>query len=214
MSVKEIKRFSFVCPFTCLVVGSTSSGKTTLLSKILIHKELFQKKVHKIIYIYGIYQPFFDEMKNVSFYSIDEFSFDLLSENNKEHKLVILDDLMYCIKSNKKYGELFTRGSHHNNVSVFFTTQNMFFNDSVFRDIHLNSQYIILFRIKRDNNQVNHLARQLDSKCWKNIVTVYEECTDVKYGYCLFDIHPASEFKKYAIYTKILPYETQIVYYP
>ena len=41
--------------------------------------------------------------------------------------LVVVDDLMSECSQNSKMCSLFTRGSHHRNLSIFFLVQNMFF---------------------------------------------------------------------------------------
>ena len=56
--------------------------------------------------------------------------------------LLILDDLL-----NEAYSEavcyLFTKGSHHRNVSVILVTQNLFHHGRKCRDISLNAKYIV-----------------------------------------------------------------------
>jgi len=52
-------------------------------------------------------------------------------------RLVILDDLLNVVYS-KQVCDLFTRGSHHRNMSVILITQNLFHQCRYCRDISLN----------------------------------------------------------------------------
>ena len=55
--------------------------------------------------------------------------------------LIILDDLLNEAYS-KDACDLFTKGSHHRNISVILTTQNFFHQGRYCRDISLNANYI------------------------------------------------------------------------
>lgn len=60
---------------------------------------------------------------------------------NEGPKLVIMDDFM--AETDKTVVNIFTRASHHRNLSVFFLTQNLFYKGQ--REISLNSNYIVVF---------------------------------------------------------------------
>ena len=53
--------------------------------------------------------------------------------------LLIIDDLMH--ETNDVVSKLFTRVSHHKNVSVVYLTQNLFNNNNRNRTISLNAHY-------------------------------------------------------------------------
>jgi hypothetical protein len=78
-------------------------------------------------------------------------------------RLFILDDLL-----NQAYSEtvcdLFTKGSHHRNVSVFLLTLNFFHQGTKCRDISLNAKYVVALKNVRDRNQFSFLARQFYSE--------------------------------------------------
>jgi len=57
--------------------------------------------------------------------------------------------------------ELFTKGSHHRNISLVLIKQNLFHQSSSSRDISLNSKYIVVFKSPRDKIRIVHLARQV-----------------------------------------------------
>jgi len=71
--------------------------------------------------------------------------------------LVILDDLLNDVYS-KEMCDLFTKGSHHRNISVILITQNIFHQGRYFRDISLNAKYLVLLKNVKDKNQFIFLA--------------------------------------------------------
>ena len=56
--------------------------------------------------------------------------------------LVILDDLLNDVYF-KQVCDLFTRGSHHRNISFDFITQNLFHQGRCCKDILLNAHYLV-----------------------------------------------------------------------
>jgi len=79
---------------------------------------------------------------------------------NSESSLVILDDLLTDVYS-KQLCELFTRGSHHHNISVILIAQNLFHQGRFCMDISLNAHYIVAFKNVRDKKQFTFLASQV-----------------------------------------------------
>jgi hypothetical protein len=81
--------------------------------------------------------------------------------NIQNNNLIVLDDLMSeCINS-EEIMNLFTVGSHQKNIGVFFLTQNIFSKGKFSIDISLNSNYMIIFKNPRDQQQLQILARQM-----------------------------------------------------
>ena len=64
-------------------------------------------------------------------------------------------------RSDKKVTNLFTKGSHHRNLSVILSQQNLFYNGKESQTISLNAHYIVLFKNTRDNTIVTSLAKQM-----------------------------------------------------
>jgi len=71
---------------------------------------------------------------------------------------LILDDLMN--ETNQSVTDLFTKGSHHRDLSVVYIVQNLFNNGKEHRTISLNSHYIAVFKNSRNALQIIHLAKQ------------------------------------------------------
>lgn len=192
MSV-DLRTLQFKCPFTSLIAGPTGAGKTVLVRRILKnHKLLFDLNapILKVLWLYGVYQKAFNE----SISAVEIIYREGLPEEaeifeNKPH-LIVIDDLMIELGANKKLTNLFTKHSHHHNISIFFLTQNFFYQGSQMRTISLNSHYLILLKNPRDKMQINHLAKQLFPDKPKLVLEAYEDATRSNYGYLLIDLKP------------------------
>ena len=82
-------------PFSMLLVGPSSSGKTTYVTKLLKNLDtMVNGEIEKVIWVYKIYQPLYDSISpDVEFRkSISE---DDLSKSalNPKKTLLILDDV-------------------------------------------------------------------------------------------------------------------------
>ena len=75
--------------------------------------------------------------------------------------LIITDDPMSETGNDKRITSLFTKGSHHKNVSVILLLQNLFYNGKGSCNISLNTHYIMLFKNPRDNTVISSLAKQM-----------------------------------------------------
>ena len=75
----------------------------------------------------------------------------------------MFDDLMTEAKCDQRIADLFTKGSHHRNISVVNLTQNLFSEGKACRDIILNTQFIVLFNNPIDRQQEATLARTYPS---------------------------------------------------
>ena len=151
-----------------LVIGSSGSGKTTAVLKI-IEEKLIEPMPKKIFYLYGAHQPFMDEMTNIEFVK----GLDLSVINNyNEPKLLIIDDLI--LELNKELANHFIAGSHHKQTTTIFITHSLYLNNELYRLISNNSQYILLFKKKRNFSQVSRLGRQILGEDYGRLVEAYK----------------------------------------
>jgi hypothetical protein len=208
-----INEYIFIHPFTCLIVGPTQSGKTFILKEILKYRnQLFNSIPERIIFCYAAWQTTYElyrkEVPNIEF---KEGIFDIELLNVNKQNLIIFDDLMADCNKSEKIMNLFTVGSHHQNTSVFFLTQNIFSKGKYTRDISLNSNYLIIFKNPRDQLQFQILARQMFPNKTKFLLESFEDATSRPHGYLLFDLKQSTE-ERNRIQTNILPYEKRIIY--
>ena len=182
-----------------------------MVRKLLRHlNELFHPVPTKVIYCYGEYQKEFDELYDVEF--VEGFPEDLKQlTQGHEQTLLILDDLMSECSKDQRVSDLFTRGSHHNGISVFYLTQNLFPPGKLSRTISLNSHYIIVFKNPRDSLGIATLSKQMFPGRSQYLRDSFHDATKKPFSYLLIDCHPQTP-ENIRLRTNILPGERHIVY--
>ncbi|GBO29614.1 hypothetical protein AVEN_268086-1 [Araneus ventricosus] len=98
-------------PFTMVMAGPTGCGKTYFVRDLLhCKREMFSPVSDKIVWFYGIHQPLYDNIPEVTFVEGLPLKFQ---EYLGKHTLFIIDDLMSHGANQKLLTDLFTKGSHH-----------------------------------------------------------------------------------------------------
>ena len=205
--------FSFKHPFTCLICGPTQSGKTEFTFKLLKNLGTLVSPVpERVIWCYGEYQ---EKLKNLpdSILFSDSISNAIEQIDRTKRNLVILDDMMDEAGNASEVSELFTKGSHHRNLSVILIVQNLFHQGKKMRTISLNAHYLILFKNPRDASQIRHLANQLFPGKSKYLVDSYIQATGRPHGYLLLDL-TQSTCDKRRVLSDVLPGEEGFFYLP
>lgn len=189
------KFLKFRHPFTCIVSGPSFSGKTILVRRILKnYKDSFEIDVKdklKVIWCYGQYQNLYKESISDD---VDVKYFDYLIKPEevlllKPH-IIVIDDMMTEMTKSSEMSDLFTKGSHHLNVSVFFIVQNIFHQGKEMRNINLNSQYMILMKSFRNSSQIKHLEYQIFGEKTKTFQKIFADATSKPFSYLLIDLKP------------------------
>lgn len=181
-------------PFTALISGPTGSGKTTILLEMIKNSQrICTPPPVEIIYCYSIWQPVFETVKYVNFHKglidVNEKVF-----NDGQSRWLIIDDLMDEVAGGKEMNNLFTKQSHHLNISVFFIVQNLF--HKKIRQISLNSHYMFLFNSPRDRSAIRSLGMQLKPSNPNFVVDVYNEITsDIPYSHLFIDLKQTTSEK-------------------
>ena len=80
--------------------------------------------------------------------------------NGSQHCIVVLDDLMEEVVCSVDAQNLFTKYSHHKQISVIFIKQNMYPQGKCMVNVSLNYHYIIALCNPRDVRQINVMADQ------------------------------------------------------
>ena len=200
---------AFKHPFTCIVAGPTGCGKTKFVLRLVDNIDsMIVPTPEKTIYYFGEYQPLFDDYEHVDFRQGLPKAAEIEKIGNA---LLILDDLM--AETDEKVLNIFTRGSHHKNISVIFMAQNFFHNNKHMRTISLNAQYVISFKNPRDKSQILHLGKQLYPHNSRFVQDAYIDATAEPFGYLLFDLRSEQD-EDLRLRTRIFPGERQVVYVP
>src|ERR1043165_1896802 len=144
-------------PFSTIVSGPSGCGKTQFTLRFIDHlQHMVKLLIEKVSWCYGIHQQIFDKYPQIQF---QEGLPDVSAFDGKERTLLVIDDLMN--ETDERVTMLFTKISHHRNVSVLYLTQNLFYRSKHTRTISLNAHYMVLYKNVRDSTQIANLARQM-----------------------------------------------------
>ena len=88
--------------------------------------------------------------------------------------LIVLDDAMTQSGRDKRIADLFTKRSHHRNLSVICVVNSIFHQGKETRNISLNAHYIVLFKSPWDKQQISVLARQVKHGHVQEFMKSYE----------------------------------------
>ena len=163
------------------------SGKSHFILQLLQRANEFLTPVPtRIVYAFGAWQDAFEDMEGVEFVDgvegLKGITFDKTQNN-----LLILDDLMEELSSNKQMSTLFTKDMHHKNVSVIFIVQNLFKQGRSMRDVTLNCNLFVLFKSPRDVQQIKVMARQMDIP---GLDEAYKMAIKQRYGHLVINLQP------------------------
>jgi len=205
-------------PFKMLNVGPSGCGKTHFITNLIKKRNIvFSKPPKRIIYIYNTnWQPQnFNELEGeVEF--VKGLPPDFLSWFDGSYpSFVILDDMMNEAAKSDIVSDLYTKGSHHLDLSVATLCQNLFPKGAKFRDITLNSDYINLFENVRDQKQIKFFANQVSNskKQYENFIEAYHHATSRDYGYLFCNLKPG-KCGKLRLLTNILGEAPYMIAYP
>jgi hypothetical protein len=101
--------------------------------------------------------------------------------------LLLLDDFLQSVYINH-VSVLFTRDSHHRNISVILITKDLFHQNRHSRDISLNEKHLMLLKNVGDKNQFSYLARKVLPEDSKGLYKAYLDATLRPHGYLLLDL--------------------------
>ena len=201
----------FKQPFTSIVAGPTGCGKSSWIKELLNNQRKIIPRPEKIIWCYSEWQPLYEAIDDVEFFNglLDIDKLDKTVQN-----LVIIDDLMD--EKDERLSRLFTKGSHHRNISVIYITQNIFEQHKDSRTISLNAQYMIAFKNPRDPSQINHLAKQMFPANSAYMLDAFLKATSVPHGYLFVDLTQGTP-DAYRLRTSIFgrpgcPLRSEVVY--
>lgn len=207
-------------PGCLVIVGASGCGKTMLVASMLNPKNqeaVFGRRINKIYYLYTIWQPTYDRIKeehpDVQF--LQKFS-QIPQTTSDEPQIVVWDDMFLTFQTDKRAKSQITdvsfRLAHHCNS----------FNIIIFQCLHghnlrhvvLNSQYLLIFPIKSDMSSIRYVSRQMfpdsDSRFLQDALI---DVSKDKWGYLLLDRSPNQD-PCYAVRNFVYPTTNGKFYIP
>lgn len=185
-------------PFTMIVSGSTGSGKSEWIMKLLRNLDkVISIPIERIFYCYGeLNKNIMNLQRNGRIGNVPVTVYngvpseEIVREKAKREKiLIVLDDLVVGMR--QQYLDiLFTRGSHNWGVSVILVTQHLF--NKELRVARNNCHYLVLMRNPAGALQIRTLATHLFPSKTAHFMEAYHDASSKNFGYLLVDMHPES----------------------
>ena len=121
-------------PTQCLVGGATKTGKTTLVQKILLNRHaLFNVPIKNVYWYYTMpksVESIRQSLPDVNFVQGTPTHNTIAELNIQEPTIMVMDDMQEMVSNGKAslnvVKNIFTRESHHGNLSVIMLVQDLF----------------------------------------------------------------------------------------
>ena len=125
----------------------------------------------------------------------------------EQNNLLIVDDQMEEVGSSKTQQNIFTKGSHHRNLTIIYLHQNMSNAGTNQQTVCLNTHYNVVFKNLLDVRQFRCLASQMHPGNFYWLIHAFNDETAKPQNYLVLDYHPKSDDEKRVV-TNILPGKT------
>ena len=175
-----------------MIAAPSQCGKTTFTKLLLQYADvLFERPIRKIVYCYGQWQECFQDMASqITFVEGIPEDIPALFPIGCRPGILVLDDLMRNCSEDKRILDLFTKVSHHCDVTCIYLTQNLFPPGKFSISISLNAHYIIALNNPGDTSGFRTLAQQGFARHVPYVWESFQDATSQPYGYLMLDLHP------------------------
>lgn len=201
----ESTPYRFRTPMNSIIVGASQSGKSTFVRELLRHPNLFDQPIDTIYWHHGIETRDLptDDSRIQTFSGLPEVETlkHLCERDGLKHRLVIIDDLLTESLANKELlTQLWTRVSHHCNVSLILLSQSLF---DIPRVIRNNCHYMILFKALADRLNIVNLGKQLFPGQLDYFMQSFNNATERNFGYIIISAHPREDQSHFRLCTDV-----------
>ena len=209
-----MSKTELVAPFSWVISGPSKAGKTEFALRVVrnLHK-LSGVNFEQIYFCVREWQPAYTQI-SIEYPHIN-FTEELppletFRSDPSTPKLLLIDDMM---DKHKQLGidHLFTRGSHHWNLSLVYMVQNLYCSGT--RTSRINASYLTLFKNPGDTVQIHTLARQMYPGNSEYLLSAFRDATALPFGYLFVNLTQQCP-DDHRLRTCIFPEETEIFYLP
>jgi hypothetical protein len=181
-------------PYTMLISGAHSSGKTSFVKRLLERAdEMYDKgKSDCVFFFYKQWQPMFNAMSDDGIQFIEglptaDWAKKVLGGGGKNGPTatVVIDDQGADL--NVEVANMFTVTAHHSATCFIAITHTLFGKTPSHRLISMKSTYVVVAKNPRDGSAIGYLGRQDDVGRVSRFVAIFKEATRKPYRYLLID---------------------------
>jgi hypothetical protein len=179
-------------PFCLIVSGGSGSGKTEWIARLIQESaRMINTKFDKIYYHYGIFNDKVLYLQQIGVQTVPGLpDSNVYFKSNNKPIFLILDDLL--LEASQEFLQtLFTRASHHCNISVAFLTQSLFAKQ--LKVPRANCQYFAFLRNPASQLEIRNFGVQIFPKAYKLFLLAHADATKSPFGYLFVDLHTQSQ---------------------
>jgi len=166
-------------PFTAIITGPPKSGKSVFCKDLILNiNRIIDPTPTNIVWFYGQKTKTIEQISalpNVitiqGIPKADELE-EFKGTYEHPHSLFIFDDLQTEASANTDIGQLFSRQSHHESISVILILQDLFYNGRERKSIMRSTHYLILFHNPLDYGPIHNLARRIMPNSPKTLINI------------------------------------------
>ena len=192
--IVEEKELLLEYPSRLILTGPSGCSKTVTAIKMAENwPKLFQKPFSRIILIYSIYQPVYEKLRNLcdSFTMLNGLPENFVSEYLTNYKdgmtLLFIDD--FDIYMNKgSFCDYWTKFSHHYNISIIYTIQELYLPYKFRRTICLNSTGLMIFKSIRGRVSLKCLGNDLYGEDKQFLLKCYNDACATPHSSLFLDM--------------------------
>ena len=179
--------------FRMILSGASSSGKSTLIVKILENVNgILGEDFEKVIYLKGVTTSNETDLKKkfgerlLTFNGIPKEEVLLPLCKTGVRTVLVVEDLDDRACSSPLMSKFFTAYSHHFSCSVILSTQNLYRHGPERLTLFRNSTHIVLFPNNLDQTVIRLLAQKVHPRNPSSVVELFEKITKEPYTHLSF----------------------------
>ena len=179
-----------------ILAGPTMAGKTTFVCSLLRYRTFMFGCFFKRIIVFTPHaQSKYEKLRNEGIVNEIYNEIPTLEDLDKIASaymdcggcIIVLDDIMSGWNVGLNLDKVFTELCHHKNVTCILLVQNLFFQNTEYRVMGLNSTYLCAFKNPRDLRQISTLGAKMIPGKGKFIVEAFQRATKNPWSYLFLD---------------------------
>lgn len=179
--------FKISLPCRIIICGQSGTGKSTLVSKLLLNRQrLMGTEFERIIYCSKYKSSMPNELESIAEFNEGLPSKELVRNEENQEIFFVLDDMISEVFSSEIINDLFLTGRNRR-LSCCIITQTLFPKSSLARNIMLQATHLIVFRMLRDVSSYTFLARQVAPGNSKFFTDIYLNTVQKPFQYIVLD---------------------------
>lgn len=183
----KMVNFTISLPARIIISGQSGTGKSTLVSNLLLNRQrLMKTEFDRIIYCAKYKSSMPSALDTIAEFNEGLPSKELVRNDENHEIFIVLDDMISEVFSSEIINDLFLTGRNRR-LSCCIITQTLFPKSSLARNIMLQATHLIVFRNIRDASSFSFLARQVMPNNSKFFTQIYLNTVQKPYQYIVLD---------------------------